>query len=94
MNRAELELLNNAKELLKDEISNISFITWINPLEIKEMTDKKIVLLVTSTFQKDVIETKYYDLISNTFKYLTNKDYEIYTYCAEYNSSLEATSTP
>ena len=94
MNRAELELLNNAKELLKDEISNISFITWINPLEIKEMTDKKIVLLVTSTFQKDVIETKYYDLISNTFKYLTNKDYEISTYCAENNSSLEATSTP
>ena len=94
MNRAELELLNNAKELLKDEISNISFITWINPLEIKEMTDKKIVLLVTSTFQKDVIETKYHDLISNTFKFLTNKEYEISTYCTENNGDLEVSSTP
>lgn len=94
MNRAELELLNNAKELLKDEISNISFITWINPLEIKEMTDKKIVLLVTSTFQRDVIETKYHDLISNTFKYLTNKDYEISTYCTESDGNLETTSIP
>ena len=94
MNRAELELLNNAKELLKDEISNISFITWINPLEIKEMTDKKIVLLVTSTFQKDVIETKYHDLISNTFKFLTNKEYEISTYCTENNGDLEFSSTP
>lgn len=94
MNRAELELLNNAKELLKDEISNISFITWINPLEIKEMTDKKIVLLVTSTFQKDVIETKYHNLISNTFKFLTNKEYEISTYCTENNGNLEVSSTP
>ena len=94
MNRAELELLNNAKELLKDEISNISFITWINPLEIKEMTDKKIVLLVTSTFQKDVIETKYHDLISNTFKFLTNKEYEISTYCTENNGNLEVSSAP
>ena len=41
MKRDELELLNNAKELLKEEMSNISFSTWINPLEIKEMNDKK-----------------------------------------------------
>ena len=36
MKRDELELLNAAKELLKDEIGSISFTTWINPLEIKE----------------------------------------------------------
>ena len=32
MKRDEIELLNNAKELLKDEMSHISFKTWINPL--------------------------------------------------------------
>ena len=83
MKRDELELLNNAKELLKDEMSRISFITWINPLEIKEITDKKIIFVVTSQFQKEVIEKKYHDLISNTFKYLTNKDYDISTFCTE-----------
>ena len=83
MKRDELELLNNAKNLLKEEMGNISFTTWINPLEIKEMTDKKIVLLVTTKFQKDVIQKKYLDLIKNTFTYLTNKDYEISTYCTE-----------
>jgi len=83
MKRDEVELLNNAKNLLKEEMSNISFITWINPLEIKEMNDNKITFLVTSTFQQDVIEKKYHDLIKNTFKYLTNKDYEISTFCLE-----------
>ena len=63
--------------------------TWINPLEIKEITDKKITLLVTTVFQKDVIEKKYLDLIKNTFNYLTNKEYEISTYCTEENNELE-----
>ena len=88
MKRDDLELLNNAKELLKEEMGNISFMTWINPLELKEITDKKIVLLVTSTFQKDVIEKKYLDLIKNTFKYLTNKDYEVTTFCTEESGEL------
>ena len=83
MKRDEIELLNNAKELLKEEMSNISFKTWINPLEIKEMTENKIIFLVTTAFQRDVIEKKYIDLIANTFKYLTNKDYEISTFCTE-----------
>ena len=88
MKRDDLELLNNAKELLKEEMGNISFMTWINPLELKEITDKKIVLLVTSIFQKDVIEKKYLDLIKNTFKYLTNKDYEVTTFCTEESGDL------
>ena len=92
MKRSDTELLNNAKDLLKEEMSNISFITWINPLEIKEITDNKIVLLVTSSFQRDVIENKYIDLISNTFQYLTNKKYKIETYCAE-GGEIENIST-
>ena len=92
MKRDELELLNNAKELLKDEVGNISFTTWINPLEIKEMTDKKIVLLVNSTFQRDIIEKKYLNLIKNTFTYLTNKEYDVSTFCTEGNTNY--TSTP
>ena len=83
MKRDEKEILANAKLLLKDEMSNISFITWINPLEIEEWTDNEIVFTVTTKFQKDTIENKYYDLIFNTFKYLTNKEYKIKTHCLE-----------
>lgn len=83
MKRDEKEILANAKLLLKDEMSNISFITWINPLEIEEWTDNEIIFTVTTKFQKDTIENKYYDLIFNTFKYLTNKEYKIKTHCLE-----------
>lgn len=93
MKRDELELLNAAKELLKDEVGSISFTTWINPLEIKEMTDKKITLLVTTGFQRDVIEKKYLNLIKNTFTYLTNKEYEVSTYCTEGNTDFTSVPT-
>ena len=92
MKRNELELLNAAKELLKDEVGSISFTTWINPLEIKEITDNKITLLVTTGFQRDVIEKKYLNLIKNTFTYLTNKEYEVSTFCTE--GSTDFTSMP
>ncbi len=77
MKKDKQEILANAKLLLKDEMSNISFITWINPLELEEWNDNEIIFKVNTSFQKDVIEKKYYDLIFNTFKFLTNKEYKI-----------------
>lgn len=92
MNQNPNELLNKAKNLLEEEMSPISFMTWIKPLEIYEITDHKITFLVTSGFQKDVIEQKYHDLIVNTFQVLTNKKYEITTFSST-NSSGEFVST-
>ena len=66
------ELLNQAKELLKQEMTTISFTTWIKPLEIGTIYDDKIELITQNSMQTDLIKNKYYDLISNTFSYLTN----------------------
>lgn len=68
------ELLTKAKELLKDETTKISYETWIKNLEIQSADNGNIILLATSTFQKDAIEARYHDLLQNTFKYITNKD--------------------
>ncbi len=81
------ELLNNAKLLLKDELTTISFNTWFKPLGIEEITDDTIVFRLSSPFQKDIIENKYLDLIVNTFEYLTNKKYKISSFCP--SGSLE-----
>ena len=69
------ELLNQAKELLKVEASQIAYETWIRPLEITEMTDNHIVFKATSLYNKEILQTRYADLILNTFKFLTNKEW-------------------
>ena len=69
------ELLNKLKDLLKDELSTISYETWILPLTIDSIKDDHIVFIVTSEFQKDFIENKFKSLIFNTLRYITNKEW-------------------
>lgn len=70
------ELLNNAKLLMNDVISGISYQTWIEPLEISSMTEDNIVLVAPSSFHVDQVR-RYTDAITNTFKFLTHKLYNI-----------------
>lgn len=67
-------LLNEAKELLKKEITKISYDTWIKILNIDSMQDNNIVLSVNDPFKVDVIKNRYGSLITNTFNYILNKN--------------------
>ena len=69
------ELLNKLKELLEDEVSKISFETWIKPLGIRAIEKDNIVFKTVSEYQKDFIENKFNSLIFNTLRYITNKDW-------------------
>lgn len=71
------DLLTKAKDLLKAETTSISYATWIKNLEIESVNDNKIVLVALSKIQKDAIETRLYDLICNTFNFITNKTCDI-----------------
>ena len=71
------DLLTKAKELLKEEMTNISYTTWIKSLEIESVNDNKIVLVAMSTIQKDAIESRLFDLVVNTFNFITNKNCQI-----------------
>ena len=68
------DLLTKAKELLKEETTKISYETWIKILEIQSEDNDHIVLLTSTDFQKNIVSSKYLDLLTNTFNYLTNKD--------------------
>ena len=68
------DLLTKAKELLKEETTKISYETWIKILEIQSADNDHIVLLTSTDFQKNIVSSKYLDLLTNTFNYLTNKD--------------------
>ena len=71
------DLLNKAKDLLKNEMTTISYITWIKSLEIESVNDNKIVLVALSNMQKDAIYSRLFDLIVTTFNFITNKQCEI-----------------
>ena len=71
------ELLMQAKELLKNEMTNISYTTWIKTLEIGNVYDNKIELITSNAMQTDAIKSRYYDLIINTFNFLTNKSWQL-----------------
>ena len=68
------ELLTKAKELLKDETTKISYETWIKNLEIQSFENDVVVLVASSAFQKESVQSRYSDLLTNTFNFITNKD--------------------
>ena len=71
------DLLTQAKTLLQGEMTGISFNTWIKSLEIASADSNKIVLIAQSKMQKDAIEARLFDLVVNTFNYITNTSCEL-----------------
>ncbi len=69
------ELMEKIKNELRKELTQISFNTWINPLEIRNIDSNHIVFTTVSEYQKDFVETKYKPLLLNTLRFITNKDW-------------------
>ena len=67
------ELLTKAKELLKDEVTPISFNTWFKSLDIQSISNDHIVFTAVSEFQKDMIENKYNSLLLYAEIFLRNR---------------------
>jgi len=68
------ELIEKVKNFIKEEISTISYDTWFKQIEIYNINNNQITLSTPTSFQKEFLEGKYFDLICNTFKYFTNSD--------------------
>ena len=80
------ELLTKAKELLKTEMTGISYATWIEPMQIKDINQNTITLLTENEMQIEMIKSRYMPLLKNTFLYITSIDYEI-NFCVKENSN-------
>ena len=77
------QILDQAKELLKDEMSQISHKTWIEPLKIASITDNNIVLVSEDSFKRDMADTKFHDLIMNTFSVILQKNCTVSIVCED-----------
>lgn len=73
-----IEIWNKAKELLKQETTEISFVTWIQPLELRSFNDNVIILIASNTYQRDYLEAQYLDLITNTFNFITHRKCQVF----------------
>lgn len=82
------ELIEEVKKILKNEISTVSYTTWISNLEIIEINNNNFTILVKNDIHKNMLETQLSDLIKNTFNYLTNMDCT-FTYVLEDAHSSE-----
>ena len=55
MQKTEInELLTKAKELLKSEVTEISYRTWIKDFEIEDIRDKTIIILTQNNMHKNM----------------------------------------
>ncbi len=59
--------------MLSEEISAVSFNSWIKPIEAVRMTDSKIILEVPYSVNKNMIMTKYHSLIESCIETVTSK---------------------
>jgi chromosomal replication initiator protein len=69
------ELWNKAKEELKTELTDITYKTWILPTEIVSVSGNHIVFLADSLAHQDLFEHKYYMLILDALKKVSNKEW-------------------
>ena len=65
-----------ALELIKNELTQISFDTWIKTLEPVSLTSDSITLRVPDDFYKGML-SRYTILIKNAIKQITSKEYEL-----------------
>ena len=87
-NESLQDLWNKAKDLLREETTVITYETWIQPLELKSINDNIIVLIATNSFQRDTVESRYIDLLTNTFNFITNKKCKIFIKLNEEENDL------
>ena len=84
MQKAEINELNTkAKELLKNEVTGISYSTWISNIEIFSVDDTTITIMAQNIVHKDMLESRYLSLLKNTFSFITHKNYDVKIICEE-----------
>lgn len=64
-------------ELLKNELTEISFNTWIKTIEPVSINSSTIELGVQNDFNKGILESRYAMLIKNAVKQITSKEFDI-----------------
>lgn len=71
------DLWEKILNIIKAELTEVGFNTWIKCIEPIKVTQDTIFLSVPNDFTKGILEARYKDLISNAVKLVSSKKYEI-----------------
>ncbi|NLD49757.1 MAG: chromosomal replication initiator protein DnaA [Clostridiaceae bacterium] len=71
------DLWQRILNLLKNELTEISFNTWIKTIDPISLNSNTINLAVPAEFNKGILESRYQTLIKNAIKQVTFKEYSI-----------------
>lgn len=71
------ELWEKTLNILKGELTEVSFNTWIKSAEPISIVNNSIRLGVPNEFTKDILEKRYKDLLKNAIKLISSKSYDI-----------------
>ncbi|MGI6114672.1 chromosomal replication initiator protein DnaA [Luoshenia tenuis] len=71
------KIWEQALELMKPELTEISFNTWIRPLRPISLQEDRLVLETHSGFNRGMLESRYSFLIQNAVRQITGKNCEI-----------------
>lgn len=77
MNSQLMDIWQKTLDILKTELTVVSYNTWIKTIAPVSIDDYSVVLGVEVDFNKDILETRYLSLIQNAIKHITQKDYDI-----------------
>lgn len=90
MDGGHKELWEKTLNIMKGELTEVSFNTWIKSAVPVFLNNDVLRLGVPNNFTKEILETRYKDLLINALKIISSKKYTIeFTIVSEESSDLE-----
>ncbi|TFZ41303.1 chromosomal replication initiator protein DnaA [Soehngenia longivitae] len=77
MNLSLTDLWEEVLSLIKVELTEVSFNTWLKTINPISLSDDEITLAAPNDFTKGILEGRYLNLIKNAIKEVCKKDYKI-----------------
>lgn len=71
------ELWLSSLDIIKTELTEVSFNTWLKTIEPMSINDNRIMLGAPNEFTKSILEARYLTLIQNAVNQVSNKKYDI-----------------
>jgi chromosomal replication initiator protein len=72
-----IELWTKVTEIMKRELTEISFSTWIKTIKPVSIDNRTVHLAVPSLFNKGILQQRYSELIKKSISIITGKEYQL-----------------